>query len=269
MAETLLHLRGQTGAVGVGQHLDIGLEKRAGGLDRLPFGQQFREELHHAPRAAVVSVRAQAHPARQRHLRQVVEVLHRVLEPEDAGVLVCVAEHQVPPFPAEVLALVDDHTIELPVRADRQRRRLLHQSVERLRPVKVRGDAVLAQESVAEHVQGGGHAAARRDLREVVREWAIEADIKRSTARLDRRLKLLQRELRLAGTGGAYHPQQEGLDLDLPRPVRETAGHTGHQGLGAAHQCAHVRPELDQPTQKRVDPGRLETHPAKTISLRG
>jgi hypothetical protein len=172
LPEALLHLRGKTGAVGVGQNLHVRLEERTRRLDRLGFGQQLGEEPHHAPRAAEVAVRAQADPARQGHFRQAIEVLHRVLEPEDAGILAPMTEDQVPPLHAEVLPLVDDHGVEQPVGADRPRGGVLDEPVERPGPVEVRRHAVIAQKLVAQHVQGRGHATARGDLREVVRQRA-------------------------------------------------------------------------------------------------
>jgi hypothetical protein len=92
----------------------------------------------------------------------------------------------------------------------------------------------IAQALVAELVVGASQAAGRCDGAEVVGERAVEADIERALAGVERGAELGKGELRLARSGGAVDAQPKGLELEPACPVCESAGNPGDDLCGPA-----------------------------------
>ena len=232
-------------------------------------------------RRPVVDRRLERDPAGQRRRVATVQVLRRILEPQHPAVGADHSRERLGPARLEVLALVDDQQVERFAQAAVASARRPAGSAggqsgvvgRRLRSyrrhdrvgeplegagLRVVGPlAALLQQPVAELVEGRAGPGLRRHAAHRVGQRPVEADVARAAAGGIGGAQFGQGQLRLAGPGGAAHPQPERLHREPPRPGREAAGQPAVLFARAAAHRVDVRHQLDPVGQERVHVARL------------
>ena len=100
------------GGVGIVEDLDLVGGDRRGRLDVEVAGQQAAQQFDDRPWAAVVALRVQRHPSGQGSRWAHVEILQRILQPEEARIGPAMAKDEVAPLLGDVLAFIDDDCVE-------------------------------------------------------------------------------------------------------------------------------------------------------------
>ncbi|MNT16875.1 hypothetical protein D3C72_1520000 [compost metagenome] len=181
-----LDLVDQVSGVLIHEELNFMSRDRRRGNHAHAVRYQRLQQLDDRARTAEVLVRAQTDPPGKRHGCVAIQLLHRVFEPEDTGVFSGMPLDQIEPFRLDILPFVHDDRIEQQFRRDRQRRAGLDELVKRPCQIEVRHRARLPQHPFAQHVECARHSARRRNHRDVIGQWPVEAKVKRPAAAFDR-----------------------------------------------------------------------------------
>ncbi len=240
-------------AFGIGQLFDVGALERAARLHRLVRCADGREHVDDLARAAVIGVRMQRHPARQRHHPAAVQVLVRVFHPDRAPAFFQHAQHDVAPRHRKVLAFVDDDHVELPGFGQGGVGHRCFNLFPHISRRVIGRDVLRAQPGVRQHVEGRDPTAGRHQPFDVVGQRPVEADVQRAQASIDGSAVFSQRQLRLAAASGADHVQPEWREIEPPRPGGQAAREFGDHRLGVADHGARIGPQVQRVAQEARD----------------